>query len=149
MADLFGTGSMLLDNSAFLPKEQELLFQRDMMFAPGWSDWRRGFERDYGQYPNTDPGGDYNYRAAWALGAVPEINQHDGRYHGFSQAEMPPYAQPVPLKQGGPPTEWKQKFMEKFGADPDGVELYSPEMLAFLRDLIDSQMPLVLGSPNG
>lgn len=120
-----------------------------MMFAPGWRDWRRGFERKFGEYPNTEPGGDYNYRAAWKLGATPEVNPHDGEYHGFSQAQMAPFARPVPLKQNGHPTEWKQKFMDQFGVDPDSNHEETPEMKSFRGKVIDSQLPLIFSSIFG
>ncbi len=120
-----------------LPQEQESLFQRDMLLAPGWRDWRRDFMRTQGGPPNTDPGGDYNYRAAWKYGATPQMSS-DGTFHGMSQVTAPPFADPVPLKQSGHPTEWKQFFYEQFGKDPDLLtpEDVTPEIQLFFSQLL-------------
>jgi hypothetical protein len=104
-----------------LPPVQEQQFQRDMIFAPGWRDWRRDFMRNVGGPPNTDPGGDYNYRLAWASGTDPGFHEPSNSYHGLSTAEMPPPFAPAPLKAGDHPTAWKEGFMNAFGFDPDTV----------------------------
>jgi hypothetical protein len=101
-----------------LPRTLESDFNRDMQFAPGWSDWRKGFIDRYGEPPNTSPGGDYNYRMAWADGQTPSIDPGSGEYHGGSIANLGPM-NPVELKAGYHPTKWKQDYMEKFGTNPD------------------------------
>ena len=105
--------------SARLPQDLEDTFQRDMMFAPGWSNWRRDFIRHVGGAPNTDPGGDYNYRLAWLAGAAPEYHAPSDSYHGLSSAAIPPYAEPLGLKAPDHPTMWKEEFLQKHGFDPD------------------------------
>tara|TARA_S200002703_G_C3785892_1_gene242276 strand:+ start:1399 stop:1800 length:402 start_codon:yes stop_codon:yes gene_type:complete len=105
--------------SARLPPAQEQAFQRDMQFGPGWSNWRRDFINNVGQQPNTDPGGDYNYRAAWLAGARPEYHAPSNSYHGMSSAMVPPYKDPVNFKSPDHPTMWKEKFMRQYGFDPD------------------------------
>ena len=105
-----------------LPAAQEQQFQTDMQFGPGWSNWRRDFQRDVGQQPNTDPGGDYNYRAAWLSGAKPEFHEPSNSYHGMSSALVPPYADPVNLKAPDHPTMWKESFMQEHGFDPDATD---------------------------
>ena len=119
-----------------LSPESENEFQRDLQFAPGWRDWRRGFERSFGVYPDTEPGGDYNYRLAWMSGARPEVEPSSGDFHGLSDAIVPPFQNPIQLKAGDHPTRWKGEFMNKFGVNPDlmPLEQYSPEMRAFLDE---------------
>lgn len=114
-----------------LPPTQENQFQQSMFMEPGWRDWRRDFMRSYGgQQPNTAPGGDYNYRLAWALGAKPQLDPASGTFHGLSSAEMSPRAQPVDLKAPNHPTAWKETFMRKFDQNPDMVEQWTPDMAA-------------------
>lgn len=103
----------------YLPPEQEQAFQRDMVFAPGWRQWRNDFIKHVGGPPNTDPGGDYNYRLAWMSGAAPQYHAPSDAYHGMSSAELPPYRDPVHLKQPDHPTMWKEAFYQKYGFDPD------------------------------
>lgn len=105
-----------------LPDDKEAQFQRDLHFAPGWRDWRRDFMRDVGMAPNTDLGGDYNYRLAWATRADPQYHEPSDSYHGMSRTEMPPPYAPADLKAQDHPTMWKQQFMELFGFDPDAAE---------------------------
>jgi hypothetical protein len=113
-----------------LDEDQERLFLRDLYFAPGWRDWRRGFMDDVGGPPNVSPGGDYNYRLAWQAGAVPQRDPASGAFHGLSSARVPPYKDPVPLKREDHPTAWKEAFWKTFGANPDllPAEKWTPEM---------------------
>ena len=101
-----------------LPGELEEKFQTDLQFAPGWSDWRKGFVKNVGQNPNTEPGGDYNYRMAWLAGETPKLDPGTGEYHGNSVTTVPP-ANPIELKAENHPTAWKQKYMERFQTNPD------------------------------
>lgn len=100
----------------FLSRGGEPAFQQDMQFAPGYRDWRIGFARQYGEPPNTDPGGDYDYRTAWAAGVKPEL-AHDGTLHWASSTPGGRM-----LKAGNHPTHWKEIFMRQFGVDPDGAD---------------------------
>jgi len=109
----------LLEYSASLSPEDEAAFQRDMQFAPGWSDWRRDFIKNFGSEPNTAPGGDYNYRLAWLSGATPEYHEPSNSFHGMSSATIPPYDEPVNFKAEDHPTMWKESFMREYGFDPD------------------------------
>lgn len=140
-----GRLSELLTNNAPLPPPYEQQFQRDLQFAPGWRDWRRDFIRSEGSEPNTDPGGDYNYRLAWATGADPEYHAASNSFHGVSEAVVPP-RQPIPLKSSGHPTEWKAKFFNEFGFDPDvvPVEQWRPEQLAFAQQEVGRSYEPVL-----
>ena len=104
-------------------------FMSDMQFAPGWRDWRRGFIDTMGGEPNLSPGGDYDYRRAWMHGAAPQIDPASGQWHGGSQVDAAPYANPIQLKSENHPTAWKQQFMDRFGQNPDLVgPSATPEM---------------------
>ena len=126
-----------------LSPDLENQFQTDMMFAPGWRDWRKQFIDRVGGSPNTDPGGDYNYRLAWMSGARPDYDPGTKEVHGFSQTPFPPFREPLKLKAANHPTMWKQDFMERFGANPDIVAregTATPEMQEFGGDLIRNFM---------
>lgn len=137
-----GESGSLRHETAFnrLSPELEQDFQRDMQFAPGWSDWRRDFIKNVGKPPNIDPGGDYNYRLAWLSGKKPELDPGTGEVHGFSTVELPPFKEPVELKAINHPTMWKEDFMQRFRANPDlvaqGVEQKQPGMDQYASDLI-------------
>ncbi len=127
-----------------LPGGLEQQFQRDMIFAPGWRDWRRDFIKNVGGPPNTDPGGDYNYRLAWLAGATPELDPGTGEVHGFSSTALPPFKDAVNLKADNHPTMWKEDFMQQFGANPDlvarGEQPKTPGMNQFASDLMHRYM---------
>ena len=121
--------------------ELEDQFQRDMILAPGWRDWRRGFIAREGVEPSIAPGGDYNYRLAWLSGATPEMDPGSGEVHGFSSADFPPFKDPIPLKAEDHPTAWKEGFLKKFNANPDVAARegqLTPEMA---RYLVNAVMP--------
>ena len=116
-------------------EDNEKSFARDLLFAPGWRDWRREFTDKMGGPPNTDPGGDYDYRRAWLYDAVPEKDPGTGETHGYSQVVAPPFKEPVKLKAEDHPTAWKQAFMERFGVNPDvalEAGVTTPEMDEFI-----------------
>ena len=122
---------------AGLPPEQEQQFQTFMAFDPSVRQWRSGFAGRYGEQPNIEPGGNYDYRTAVKHGVVPQPSDTDGGMpHWPSQVEAPPYAAPIPLKAGDHPTMWKQEFMTQFGADPDQLQQFTPEMQAFMQQKI-------------
>lgn len=134
--------------SAALPPgwtaNSEERFQRDLQFAPGWRDWRRGFMERSGGAPNVDPGGDYDYRRAWMYGVTPSVDPGSGEYHGLSSTGTapPPYAEPISLKAVNHPTAWMEAFMQAFtdpatgqGIDPGIIhqDQVTPAMTAFMR----------------
>lgn len=145
MADqrLGPTIAQSLVNQLWSP-DKENAFQRDMQFAPGWSNWRRDFTQRFGEAPNIAPGGDYNYRAAWMLGPPPEPYAPDnGHYHGTSSAIVPPFKEPVDFKSPDHPTAWMESFMRQFGLDPnDAVSngTTTPEMRDFMLNSAVKQM---------
>lgn len=117
--------------------DSEQRFQRDLYFAPGWRDWRRGFINEVGSPPNVAPGGDYDYRRAWLHGATPQMDPVSGAFHGLSAVAAPPYAEPLPLKSPDHPTAWMETFMQVFGVDPRVVrpEEVTPAMIEFIRSV--------------
>lgn len=98
----------------FEAKGGEPAFQRDMQFAPGYRDWRIEFARRFGDQPNIEPGGDYDYRTAWANGIKPEVYSADGTYHWGSTTPAGRM-----LKAPEHPTDWMQNFVDRFGDDPN------------------------------
>ena len=137
LAEMLSDGMPAKLNRGEWSPELESNFNRDMQFAPGWRDWRREFIEREGVAPNTDPGGDYNYRLAYLAGATPGLDPGTGETHGHSRAIMPPYKDPVDLKAGNHPTAWKETFMQMFGKNPDiAIEAnqLTPEMSEFITD---------------
>lgn len=107
---------------AGLPPGQEQQFQTFMAFDPSVRQWRNSFQNRYGEPPQIE-GGDYDYRAAYAAGARPQVVPGDTVPHWSSVG-----------KAADHPTMWKQEFMTQFGADPDtqGMQ-FTPEMQQFLQ----------------
>jgi hypothetical protein len=101
-------------------------FQLDMRFQPGYRDWRREYMTRFREEPNyNDP--DFDYRAAWGAGAVPERYEHDdNRFHWPSGADRPPRADGTSFKGPNHPTAWMETFMQAYGVDPHEA---SPEQL--------------------
>jgi hypothetical protein len=101
--------------------------------------------------PNTDPGGDYNYRAAWVGDAVPAMDPASGEFHGQSYAEIPPY-KPIALKSEDHPTQWKGEFMTQFGVNPDMLQegQVTPEMEQFMQGEVEKHLisQALMGMPN-
>lgn len=100
-----------------LSQDDESRFQSDVKAHP----WFTEFKKKYGEAPNlNDP--DYNYRAAWKAGLMPEIYPHDGTYHW--QSSLPDGTM---LKSENHPTAWMEHFMRVTGKDPNDVGVSSPE----------------------
>ena len=108
-----------LNSTGFTSPQEEQLFQRDMQFSPTWGAWRRQFIAREGAAPNTNVGGDYNYRAAWKMGANPGYDPGSKEIHGYSSAQLAPYATPFPFKEKNHPTMWKEDYMRQFRTNPD------------------------------
>lgn len=126
--------------------ESEQAFQRDMLFAPGWRDWRREFMNREGQPPVLAPGGDYDYRKAWLHGAAPQVDPGSGEVHGVSAVEAPPWAAPLSLKTKDHPTVWMEDFMQRFQQDPGTLETWTPAQQDFMRGVVTKGLE---GAPEG
>lgn len=107
----------------FWTPQHEGEFQTFMAFDPGVRDWRNSFARKYGEQPEIE-GGDYDYRRAYLSGDRPQRVQGDTVPHWGSTG-----------KDANHPTEWKARFVETFGVDPDGLpdDQVTPEMQRFMR----------------
>jgi hypothetical protein len=117
--------------------DPEQAFQYDMQFSPGYRDWYRGINRDYGEPPNLDAP-EYDTRGAWRAGVVPQPYEHaQGQYHWPSSVQNPPRMESVSLKTPEHPTYWMEHFMRSQGMDPNEA---SPEALA--RSLADPTVPV-------
>lgn len=108
--------------------EQE--FQTFMAFDPAVRQWRNAFHAKYGEPPNTDDGGDFDYRGAYLAGNRPQPVPHDTVPHWDSRG-----------KAADHPTAWMNDFQQRFGVSPTEVDDRSvtPEMQAFMRSVLSPQ----------
>ena len=84
--------------------------------------WYSEFQQQYGEAPNLDDP-DYDYRAAYRAGIVPERYAPDGgRYHWPSLT-----SDGQQLKSDNHPTMWAEKFMSQTGVDPFSIGITTPE----------------------
>lgn len=104
--------------------EDERQFQTYMAFDPGVRAWRNGFVTKYGEEPRIDDDPSFDYRKAFKADDGPRVVATDTIPHWGSSG-----------KAADHPTEWKARFMDQFGADPDMVPggTWSPAQQEFLR----------------
>lgn len=94
------------------------------------TDWFKEFKNQYNEEPDLNTK-DYDYRAAWKAGIMPERDPYDqSRFHWPSSL---PDGQM--LKSANHPTAWKEYFMRDTGINPDALNLKSAEDAAnFLKN---------------
>lgn len=98
-------------------KVEERNFQKWIRTTP----WFQEYVKEYGEEPNLDID-EYDYRAAWKAGVVPERDPYDkNRYHWPSVTP-----EGAPLKSKDHPTAWKEKYMREFGVNPDAIKAEKP-----------------------
>jgi hypothetical protein len=98
-------------------KVEERNFQKWIRTTP----WFQEYVKEHGEEPNLDID-EYDYRAAWKAGVVPERDPYDkDRYHWPS---VTPEGRP--LKSKDHPTAWKEKYMQEFGVNPDAIGAEKP-----------------------
>ena len=86
------------------------------------TDWFKEFVSEYGEEPDLDTK-DYDYRAAWKAGVVPERDPYDrNRFHWPSSLPSGKM-----LKSEDHPTAWKEYFMRDTGVNPDSLNIKTPE----------------------
>ena len=104
---------------------EEAQFQSWIRATP----WFSEFVQQYGEEPNLNAP-EYDYRAAWRSGVVPERDPYDNnRFHWPSS--LPDGKM---LKSANHPTAWKENFMRQTGQNPDAIGLNSKEKAdAYLR----------------
>lgn len=104
-----------------LPAAEESQFQTWIRGLP----WYNEIMRDQGGVaPNlNDP--NYDYRAAWKAGVVPQINPSDQKYHwsDFAGGQM--------MKSPYHPTAWAEFFMQHYGINPDDLPADDPRIVAY------------------
>lgn len=97
-----------------LSPAEEQKFQEWMNTNPRVQQWKQEFFKQFGEQPEIN-NSDYDYRAAWKAGVVPEPDEYDeNRLHwssSTSSGEM--------LKSKDHKTAWKEFFMREFGTNPD------------------------------
>jgi hypothetical protein len=82
---------------------------------PRYSGWWNEFVQQYGEEPDTSPGGDYDYAAAIRSGVVPTRYEQDGnRFHWPSST-----SDGAMLKSADHPTAWMEHYMREHGTDPN------------------------------
>ena len=106
------------------------------------TDWFKEFKAEYNEEPDLDTE-DYDYRAAWKAGILPERDPYDqNRFHWPSSlptGEM--------LKSAEHPTAWKEYFMRDTGVNPDSLGLKTPEDANnYLKKKSDQKTPNNKGS---
>lgn len=109
---------LLSSGDTQLSAEEEQQFQ-------SWirnTDWYKEFVKEFGEDPELDIP-EYDYRAAWKAGIVPERDPYDkNRYHwpsSLPSGEM--------LKSESHPTAWKEMFMRQTGQNPDALGIKTKE----------------------
>lgn len=100
-------------------------FQTYMAFDPGVRAWRNAFQTQYGEAPRIDDDSSFNYREAYLAGNGPKAHATDIVPHWSSAG-----------KSADHPTEWKNRFMQQFGIDPDVVapQHVTPQMQQFMTN---------------
>lgn len=127
--------------------QSEQDFQNYIAFDPNVRTWRNGFAAKYGEQPNVNGDQTFDYRKAFVGGPQsgglpdgPKPTPSDSIYHWGSTG-----------KADNHPTEWMQKFYERFnGADPTQLtaEQWTPEMKAFLQQQMQERLPQNALAPN-
>jgi hypothetical protein len=117
-------GDTLAQNTKIKGKKVVSSANDETMFQ-NWirgTDWFKEFVREYGEEPDLNTK-DYDYRAAWKAGVVPERDPYDkNRFHwpsSLSSGKM--------LKSENHPTAWKEYFMRDTGVNPDALGIKTPE----------------------
>lgn len=108
----------------FWTPTHERQFQTYMAFDPGVRAWRNAFTTRYGEPPRIDDDPSFNYRQAFLSGNGPKGYAHDTVPHWSSEG-----------KSADHPTEWKNRFMQQFGIDPDDLQpqAVTPAMQQFMQ----------------
>lgn len=84
--------------------------------------WFKEFVNEYGEEPDLNTK-DYDYRAAWKAGVLPERDPYDrNRFHWPSSLPTGKM-----LKSAEHPTAWKEYFMRDVGVNPDALGIKTPE----------------------
>lgn len=122
MAQLLGAdGINAVTTPMAAPAADEQKFQSWIRATP----WFSEYVKEYGEEPDLNAK-DYDYRAAFKAGIVPQRDPHDNnRYHWSSSTP-----QGVELKAKDHPTAWKEDFMRITGGrDPSdpGPVLTAPQ----------------------
>ena len=102
----------------------ESQFQSYMAFDPAVRAWRNEYEGKYGEAPQIDGHPMYDYRKAFKANDGPRQVGSDTVSHWGSSG-----------KSDDHPTEWKARFVDQFGADPDELPggMWSPQQQEFVR----------------
>jgi hypothetical protein len=105
--------------------ELEQQFQQEIAQSP----WYKDYTKKYGEAPDLNTK-DYNYRAAWQLGARPELYKYDNTYH------WPSTAQGRSLKAVNHPTAWMEDYMQITGRDPNQGGNLTPQQANTLSSML-------------
>lgn len=97
-----------------LSPAEEKKFQEWMNTNPRVLQWKQEFFKQFGEQPEINDS-DYDYRAAWKAGVVPEPDEYDeNRLHWSSSTSSGKM-----LKAEDHKTAWKEFFMREFDTNPD------------------------------
>lgn len=110
---------------------QEAEFQQGVRNTP----WFTEFQKKFDEEPDLDST-DYNYRAAWAMGARPEFYAPDNSYH-WQGAKKDANGVELSLKRKDHPTGWMEDYFQMTGGgDPSQPARLTPEQNARLQALL-------------
>jgi hypothetical protein len=112
--------------------EKENQFQTTMKTDPRYQQWAQSFLSRFGEFPNLNAP-EYDYRAAVQGGVFPTPDQYDNNFPHWPSS-MP---DGTPLKSADHPTMWKEKFMQRFGVNPDQLINDQGADESRLRGLLD------------
>jgi len=97
-----------------LSPAEEKKFQEWINTNPRVLQWKQEFVKQFNEQPDINTS-DYDYRAAWKAGVVPEPDEYDeNRLHWSSSTSSGKM-----LKSKEHKTAWKEFFMREFGDNPD------------------------------
>ena len=117
-------GDMLAQNTKVKGKKTKS-YNNDEATFQNWirgTDWFKEFVSEYGEEPDLNTK-DYDYRAAWKAGVVPERDPYDkNKFHWPSSLPSGKM-----LKSADHPTAWKEYFMRDTGVNPDALGIKTPE----------------------
>lgn len=93
----------------------ENAFQQWWSTDPKVVQWKKEFEKKYGEAPSQNDAG-YDYRLARQTGALPDTRADDGSLHWPSKGTLIPRREPVWLKNPEThPTAWKERYEASTG----------------------------------
>lgn len=122
-------------NRTSLSPEEETKFQGWIRGHP----WFTEFKQQWGEEPNINAP-EYDLRGAWKAGIEPIRYKYDRKPLANEQGiydEVNAYHWPSQFKSEDHPTMWMEKFMQRFGYDPNSKGISKEKGLEMLKQKAD------------